>query len=241
MAEVLLQGETPLDSSFRLAKNCHRMFQHLCCKKEKVRVHPSSSGTSAPVDGNAASPAEPSVLDLSLHVGTKGAEAVETLRADLKFKRKFVTATISMLGIAEASSIFIATAFTKIQGVNFGPVGSPRVSDFLLLFNLAIMVFGEVVVTDGMVAYLSSIWKDRYTIDVSAEWEKRDVFMYWCFFPQIVFRPFNMMFGILSHMCFTSYVGEANFLDPVITTCPLVPELSDMLSVGAAYFNATQP
>ena len=209
MADVLLQGDTPLDFLVDLVRGCRAM----CCRKQKIRVRPINSGTTTIATGDAAGPAEPSVLDVSLHVGTKGAEAVEAIRAHREFKRKFLTNSIMMLGIMEACSIFITTAFSKIYGINFGPAGSPKVTDFLLFFNLAVMVFGEVVLTDGIVAYLSSIWKDRYIIDISAEYEKRDVFMLRCFYIYIAFGTFTNFVGVTWNMCYTSYVGEENFLD----------------------------
>ena len=241
MADVLLQGETPLDSTFNLARDCRSTFRYMCCRKEKVRVRPINSGTPAPADGGATGPAEPSVLELSLHVGTNNAEAVENLRDHHEFKLKVVTSSILMLGIVEASSIFITTAYSKINRVNFGPAGGPIVPDSLLFFNLAIMIFGEVILTDGLVAYLSSIWTNRYIIDVSAEWEKRDVFAMRCFCIWVAFSSYFCIAGVKTPLCFTSYVGEENLLDPILTQCPLLPELSDMLSVGAEYFNTTQP
>ena len=202
MADVLLQSDTPLDFLVDLVRGCRAM----CCRKQKTRVRPINSSTSTLDTGDAAGPAEPSVLDVSLHVGTKGAEAVEAIRAHREFKRKFVSASMLMLGVMEACSIFITTAFSKINGINFGPAG-PRVTDFLLFFNLAVMVFGEVVLTDGIVAYLSSIWEERYIINVSAEYAKRDVFMLRCLYIYIAFATFTNIVGVVGTMCYTSYVG----------------------------------
>ena len=62
-----------------------------------------------------------------------------------------------------------------------------------------------------------------------------------CFYIYIAFGTFTNIAGVVAKMCYTSYVGEENFLDPVLTTCPLRPELSDMLSITLNYVNATQP
>ena len=103
------------------------------------------------------------------------------------------------------------------------------------------MIFGEVVLTDGCIAYLSSIWKGRYIIDVSSEWEKRDLFAFRCIYILFATLVYSSIIGVANNLCYTSYVGEENFLNPVLTQCPLVPELSDMLVVGADWLNATQP
>ena len=219
MSDVFLRGETPMDGLFDVTKQC----KWSCKRKIKTQVRPMGKES-----------------ETSLHIGTKNLEAVETLQANREFKRRFAITCILVLSLVEASSIIVSIAFVKIWNINFGPAGGAGISNRMLGINLTVMMFGEVVLSDGFVSYLSSRWKNRYLFDISEEWERRDRFIFRCFYVILASLPFACIQPTIGNMCYTSYVGTENYLNPVLTTCPLVPgSIDDMISFGASFLNVT--
>ena len=179
--------------------------------------------------------ARASAVAHTLHVGGRGAADVETLREDLEFKRKFAATCMLMLGLSEGFSIIIATASNVANRVNYGPAGSPKVLHSQNAINLVVMLIGELVVTEGLIANLSKKWSKRYIIDIAEEWDIRDRFIFHCFYVVLAIFPYIFLFQAFESLCYTSFAGDPNVLKPVLTTCPLQPEWGDMLYADPSY------
>lgn len=80
-------------------------------------------------------------------------EAVEE-EANLLYRRKYCSSVMIMIGISEAASIVTSSSFWLITNINPGaPPGSSRLPQSQIVINLFIMLFGEVVLTDFLVAW----------------------------------------------------------------------------------------
>ena len=148
----------------------------------------------------------------------------------------FCSDAIIMLTVSEAAALVICSAEVLLGRVNLGSVpGAPRKAASLIWSNFAIMLFGELVITDGIVEWLARTFKGRYVIDPSKEWQRMKtrshgflvvvvlcLSIYSCQLVLVLFR---------SQGCFTAYRGQED--EWSVTSCPPVPtNVTQMLAVG---------
>ena len=77
---------------------------------------------------------------------------------------------MTMLTITEAASLLISSSFWPVMNANPQEPGSPSIPVSQTLKSLAIMLVGELVVTDGVVAYISNKSKKRYVVNLAVGW-----------------------------------------------------------------------
>jgi len=128
------------------------------------------------------------------------------------------------MSFTEGSAIWVSTLYYLVMNVSPGAPGSRAITVQQSIINLAIMLFGELIVTDSLVAYFARNFS-RYVNDPAREWagfRKR---------RRLVFG-INATISLVSifvvaaqpaFMCYTIWVGEED-ADWVITTCPSPPK-----------------
>jgi len=123
---------------------------------------------------------------------------------------------------------------------------------FLSFRNFLIQLFGELVVTDGLIGFASSYFTDAYKIDLPLYWANRDRNIYYAAFLLIALFGINNFVFLAVNTCFTAASnstvvdGEVMFEveDWVVQICPPPPEGIEFMSrVGvkfvAEFLNAT--
>ena len=102
---------------------------------------------------------------------------------------------------------------------------------------LAIMVIGELVVTDGIVAYVSNKFKTRFFVDLAAAWRdlrsKRKGLL-WVIVALMSLSSSSTIANLPTNMCYTSPMEhEANW---ALTSCPMPKtNVTDMQRVSLLY------
>ena len=133
----------------------------------------------------------------------------------------------------------ICTAEVLLGRISLGAApGSPRKSSHLVWMNFAIMLFGELVVSDGIVAWLARTFKKRYVIDPSLEWSRMKTRAQGFLSVAVVFLSVSsctmMPLFFWNQGCITAYMGEEE--EWSITSCPAVPtNITQMLKVGESW------
>ena len=73
--------------------------------------------------------------------------------------------------VTEASGLIIGSLFWVVCKANSSKAGSGSIDVSRAMRNLVIMLFGELVISDTVVAYLSYKFASRYVISIAHEWE----------------------------------------------------------------------
>jgi len=102
---------------------------------------------------------------------SKAGQAVDTEAEefdDTDLHREFCARVLITTQLAEAVSIFVATALVvAMPPISFGQVGTPPISDGVLWGNFAVMLIGEAILSDALVTYLSrSGWMQGVKVDL---------------------------------------------------------------------------
>ena len=159
-----------------------------------------------------------------------------------KMRRQYCADAIIILGVIEAFSIIVVGAFLLSVPINFAGVpGSEALSQKQLGINIVVQLFGELLVTDGIVAYLSAKWAKSYPVDISVYWHRRDRVVYGAALVLISVFPLSPLQGFAGFTCFTSKdVGDGLGIDKdyVLQICPLPVNITDMASVGEKFLEA---
>ncbi|GMH88760.1 hypothetical protein TrST_g6201 [Triparma strigata] len=225
MADGLLRGLSPVDAT--------RSYLGMKTKAEKMRaskVEPARDKSQMP----AATKVEPANddkgpaprIERKMSVATK----IETSR------QVFCAGVLIMIAVAEAAAIFSSSLFFYALQINPAEPGSKALSDGTVIKNFVIMLLGEFVLTDGVLA-VASHFLHRYRNDVAAQWayfnERRGfiaaivVLMNMLTCMMIVWVPLTL--------CLTSRADE-NIQDWVLTQCPAMPtNITDMSQVGYSW------
>ena len=115
---------------------------------------------------------------------------------------------------------------------------------FLSFRNFLIQLFGELVVTDGLIGFASSYFTDAYKIDLPLYWANRDRNIYYAAFLLIALFGINNFVFLAVNTCFTAASnstvvdGEVMFEveDWVVQICPPPPKgIEDMSRVGVKF------
>ncbi|GMH72124.1 hypothetical protein TrRE_jg12783 [Triparma retinervis] len=150
--------------------------------------------------------------------------------------RRFCETCMIVLTISEAAALIVSSTFWLVMNANPGEPGSEGIPIEQTLLNFGVMLFGELVLTDGIVAYASHKFKNRYCVNLAVAWracaERRKyllvgaMVMYWCF-------SLVTVQNIPTHMCYTSPANdESNF---ALTSCPKPVNITEMTRVSAQY------
>ena len=150
--------------------------------------------------------------------------------------RRFCESCMIILTITEAMSLLVSSTFWLLMNANPGNPGSAAIPVSQTLFNFGVMAFGEFIVTDGAIAYVSNKFKKRYCVDLGVAWkeflDKRrsalmtGLVMCWCFCSVPVLN-------FPTHMCYTSPANdESNF---ALTSCPKPVNITEMTRVSSQY------
>mmetsp|Transcript_30093 Transcript_30093/g.59771 ORF Transcript_30093/g.59771 Transcript_30093/m.59771 type:complete len:477 (+) Transcript_30093:633-2063(+) len=142
-----------------------------------------------------------------------------------------------MITISEAAGLLASSAFWLVMDANPSEPGSPKIPVAQTLKTFAIMLIGELVVTDGIVAYVSNKFKKRYIVDLAAAWHdhvtnRKKLLL--AFVAIISMASISTIISLPINMCYTSLADdEANF---ALTSCPDVPKnITEMSRVSLGY------
>mmetsp|Transcript_30094 Transcript_30094/g.59774 ORF Transcript_30094/g.59774 Transcript_30094/m.59774 type:complete len:385 (+) Transcript_30094:633-1787(+) len=131
------------------------------------------------------------------------------------WQRSFCETTMIMITISEAAGLFASSAFWLVMDANPSEPGSPKIPAAQTLNTLAIMLVGELVVTDGIIAYMSNKFKERYIVDLAAAWHDlvtNRKKLIWAFVAIVSMVSTSVILNVPVNMCFTSLADdESNF------------------------------
>jgi len=89
-----------------------------------------------------------------------------------------------------------------------GAPGSNALDQMQLVVNILIQLFGELVVSDGIVVYLSAKWAKSYPVDISLYWHRRDRVVYGAALVLIAFYLLSVLKAFTGFMCFTATLDD---------------------------------
>eukprot|EP00518_Triparma_eleuthera_P022263 CAMPEP_0197547560 /NCGR_PEP_ID=MMETSP1320-20131121/1890_1 /TAXON_ID=91990 /ORGANISM="Bolidomonas sp., Strain RCC2347" /LENGTH=322 /DNA_ID=CAMNT_0043107393 /DNA_START=136 /DNA_END=1102 /DNA_ORIENTATION=- len=151
--------------------------------------------------------------------------------------RSFCETAMIMITLSEAAGLLVSSAFWLVMDANPSEPGSPKIPTVQILRTLAIMLIGELVITDGIIAYVSNKSKKRYVVDLAAAWHdlvtnRKKLLL--AFVAIISMASITILIGLPINMCYTSLADdEANF---ALTSCPDVPRnITEMSRVSLGY------
>ena len=125
--------------------------------------------------------------------------------------------------LSEASALLCSSSFWLLMDANPSEPGSPMIPASQTLKTLAIMLAGELVVTDSAVAYASNKFKKRYIVDVAAAWN--DIWtkrrLLWSFVATMTLTATCITTKLPLNMRYTSRADDEPNL--ALTSCPTPP------------------
>ena len=148
-ADSLLQGKTKIDKL-------------LCCvSKADNKVHSQGSIEN---NGMKTKTTKRTTFDRPIE---SDASAV-----DRRAHQKTVVCATVMISntITEASGLIVGSLFWICCNANPKTAGGGGIPLSQAIINFVIMLFGELVLSDSVVAYMSHKFKERYVIDIAHEW-----------------------------------------------------------------------
>ena len=160
-----------------------------------------------------------------------------SLRGQASLQRSFCETCMFMLTISEATSLLVSSLFWLLMDANPNVPGSPKIPVSQTLKTLVIMLIGELFVTDGIVAYVSNKFEDRYVVDLASAWKDLRTnrkHLLWLLTLLVSLLGYLVIFVIPRNLCYTSNLhDEANW---ALTSCPDFPKnITEMARVSAEY------
>ncbi|GMI55487.1 hypothetical protein TeGR_g625, partial [Tetraparma gracilis] len=159
-------------------------------------------------------------------------------------RRDFCGSALIQLSICECSSIFVSTSMFLFLGINPGAPGSRTIPVGQTLVNLFVMLFGELILTDAIIAYTARHWK-RYQNDPIKEWDalKKHKGLLRGFIATTACVGAASLLAFPNNFCYTSWRGEGEPTGEdrewVLTQCPVPPEnATDLILVGDYYLGS---
>ncbi|GMI38261.1 hypothetical protein TeGR_g4275 [Tetraparma gracilis] len=140
-----------------------------------------------------------------------------------KLRRSFCASAVIMMSIGEATSIITSAAFFFLMRVNPASAGSAKIPYSQTTINLLIMIFGEVILSDVIVAYMSNANKSLYKVNLVKEWhdiKEQPAFLA----GTAALAALLSVLAVVSttkNMCITSRYETQD--EWVLTTCPTIP------------------
>lgn len=135
----------------------------------------------------------------------------------------FCASAMMILTITEGASVLAIASFMFMGSpLSFDSITSypERIPRWVVATNYAIMLVGEVFITDGIVTLMSRC--DRYIVDLPLAWQSRNkrafrfIYLILALFPLMAYIP------IPNSMCLTSK-SDVNEHDWILANCPLTP------------------
>ena len=166
-ADVLLQGKTNLDDLVLSIKWC---LGFCGCAKN------SSLDSVSPQESVSAQEPVPKKLLKTRTTFAVGAMLSSDDSFDHKEKKKhmrivFCTTAMIMNTITEASGLIVGSLFWICSNANPSASGGKGLDVSQAILNFFVMLFGELVLSDSVVAYISHKFESRYVISLAHEWE----------------------------------------------------------------------
>ena len=154
-----------------------------------------------------------------------------------KWERVFCETCMLMLTITEATGLLTSSFFWLLMKANPNEAGSPAIPDAQTMTSLGIMLFGEIIVTDGAIAYASNKFQGRYVVNLASAWTELTedgANIIWFLVALVSLMSAFVILNLPTNMCFTSLVlDEENW---TLTACPGVPmDIGEMTRVSASY------
>ncbi|GMI07696.1 hypothetical protein TrVE_jg4977 [Triparma verrucosa] len=156
-----------------------------------------------------------------------------------RWERIFCETCMIMLTIIEASSLLSSSLFWLLLKANPNKAGSPAIPEAQTITSLGIMLFGELIVTDGAIAYASNKFQGRYVVNIASAWteliaDRANLIWYLVGLSSLI--TVWVTLNLPTNMCFTSPISdEENW---AITSCPQWPvDIGQMARVSASYQN----
>ena len=152
-------------------------------------------------------------------------------------RRTFCEMSMVMISITEAAGLLNSSIFWLLMSANPNEPGSPPVPVRQTLINLAIMLFGELIVTDGAIAYVSHTFRDRYVLNLAASWEQirsKQQRLLWVLVALTSMVATFVLIDFPQYLCFTSPIEDESTW--ALTSCPEIPRnISDVGRVSMQY------
>ena len=152
-ADVLLQGRTNLDDYILSIKWCLGQCGCVASKADN-KVH---------------------VQERQITKRTTFDRAIESQKSAAEKKshqRTVFCATVMIINtITEASGLIVGSLFWICCNANPSTAGGGGIDMSQAFVNLIIMLFGELVLSDSVVAYISYKFSSRYITSIAHEWE----------------------------------------------------------------------
>ena len=164
-ADVLLQGKTNLDEFLTSMSWCLGLCGSASTKAGN-KVHSETP-----------EPAETTEKDEGRRVRRSTYRATSLTSQTSSIKRKahqravFCGTAMIINTITEASGLVVASLFWIGCNANPSQADGDSIEVSQAMINLAIMLFGELVISDSAVAYISHKFESRYIISIAHEWE----------------------------------------------------------------------
>jgi len=160
-ADVLLRGMTPVAETVRVGALVKKFSG-----RKSVR-NSSGSGSKIAVDDSS------EIFFVDDYTAEEAAEenlAEAAAARRTKDRHNFCVSALFMITLAECASLFCSSLFWLVNTASPGPPGSAAVAKSRTVINFLVMLFGELFVTDGLLAVFSH-YSTRYRVDVGYEWE----------------------------------------------------------------------
>ena len=153
-----------------------------------------------------------------------------------KWKIQFCETTMHLLLLSEALALLVSSYFWLLMKSNPAEPGSPAIPVSQTLTNMGIMIFGELVVTDGIIGYASHKF-ERYHVDLPLSWNdfKTSRCRRLLYFMIIMSMYAScVVLNLPINMCYTSPADDE--LNWALTSCPAFPKnITEMSRVREVY------
>mmetsp|Transcript_5991 Transcript_5991/g.10884 ORF Transcript_5991/g.10884 Transcript_5991/m.10884 type:complete len:430 (+) Transcript_5991:462-1751(+) len=153
-----------------------------------------------------------------------------------RWKIQFCETTMHLLMLSEALALLVSSYFWLLMKSNPAEPGSPAIPVSQTLTNMGIMIFGELVVTDGIIGYASHKF-ERYQVDLPLSWNdfktsRRHRLLYFTVIMSMYASC--VVLNLPINMCYTSPADDE--LNWALTSCPAIPKnITEMSRVGEVY------
>jgi len=212
-ADSLLQGITPWDATVGY---CWNLLKYMC--KSRKPGDTKEANTKVQPEG----------------VEVKREESTKEDRR--QWKIQFCETTMHLLMLSEALALLVSSYFWLLMKSNPAEPGSPAIPVSQTLTNMGIMIFGELVVTDGIIGYASHKF-ERYQVDLPLSWNdfktsRRHRLLYFTVIMSMYASC--VVLNLPINMCYTSPADDE--LNWALTSCPAIPKnITEMSRVGEVY------
>ena len=153
-ADVLLQGRTNLDDFIITIRWCLGLCGCASSKTTDNKVHSQQS------------------IEKDTKLERRTTFDHETATDKKRHQRMIFCATVMIINtITEASGLVVGSLFWICCNANPSTPGGGGIELSQAMINLVIMLFGELVLSDSVVAYVSHKFSSRYVISIAQEWE----------------------------------------------------------------------